>query len=135
MIAASRSLAEGAAPRVEGPVQLSAETVWSEVSARLKQTLSDGPYAQWFSGATGALQEAYTYDQGEDASPIRQFLQGLDTGGDLADAQAVLRAHGHPRTHVPRDVAVEYVALLLVVERRAEVQDWCSGCWRRRPRA
>jgi chromosomal replication initiator protein len=57
MIAASRSLAEGAAPRVEGPVQLSAETVWSEVSARLKQTLSDGPYAQWFSGATGALQE------------------------------------------------------------------------------
>jgi chromosomal replication initiator protein len=57
MIAASRSLAEGAAPGVEGPVQLSAETVWSEVSARLKQTLSDGPYAQWFSGATGALQE------------------------------------------------------------------------------
>jgi len=57
MIAASRSLAEGAAPGVEGPVQLSAEAVWSEVSARLKQTLSDGPYAQWFSGATGALQE------------------------------------------------------------------------------
>jgi chromosomal replication initiator protein len=57
MIAASRSLAEGATPRVEGPVQLSAETVWSEVSARLKQTLSDGPYAQWFSGASGALQE------------------------------------------------------------------------------
>jgi chromosomal replication initiator protein len=57
MIAASRSLAEGAAPGVEGPVQLSAETVWSEVSARLKQTLSDGPYAQWFSGASGALQE------------------------------------------------------------------------------
>jgi chromosomal replication initiator protein len=57
MIAAFRSLAEGAAPGVEGPVQLSAEAVWSEVSARLKQTLSDGPYAQWFSGATGALQE------------------------------------------------------------------------------
>jgi chromosomal replication initiator protein len=57
MIAASRSLAEGAAPGVEGPVQLSEETVWSEVSARLKQTLSDGPYAQWFSGASGALQE------------------------------------------------------------------------------
>ena len=27
------------------------------------------------------------YDQGADASPIRQFLHGLDTGGDLADAQ------------------------------------------------
>jgi chromosomal replication initiator protein len=57
MIAASRSLAEGAAPGVEGPVQLSAETLWSEVSARLKETLSDGPYAQWFSGATGAFED------------------------------------------------------------------------------
>jgi hypothetical protein len=30
------------------------------------------------------------YDQGEDASPIRQFLRGLDTHGDLADAQDAL---------------------------------------------
>jgi chromosomal replication initiator protein len=57
MIAASRSLAEGAAPGVEGPVQLSAETLWTEVSARLKEELSDGPYAQWFTGASGALED------------------------------------------------------------------------------
>jgi chromosomal replication initiator protein len=57
MIAPSRSLAEGATPGVEGPVQLSAETLWSEVSARLKQTLSDGPYAQWFSGSAGTLED------------------------------------------------------------------------------
>jgi Plasmid pRiA4b ORF-3-like protein/Domain of unknown function (DUF1841) len=30
------------------------------------------------------------YDQGADASPIRQLLHGLDTGGDLADAQDAL---------------------------------------------
>jgi hypothetical protein len=30
------------------------------------------------------------YDQGADASPIRQLLQGLDSGGDLADAQDAL---------------------------------------------
>jgi Plasmid pRiA4b ORF-3-like protein/Domain of unknown function (DUF1841) len=30
------------------------------------------------------------YDQGADASPIRQFLHGLDTGGDLTDAQDAL---------------------------------------------
>jgi chromosomal replication initiator protein len=42
---------------VEGPVQLSAESLWSEVSARLRETLSDGPYAQWFTGATGALED------------------------------------------------------------------------------
>jgi chromosomal replication initiator protein len=42
---------------VEGPVQLSAESLWSEVSARLRETLSDGPYAQWFTGAAGALED------------------------------------------------------------------------------
>jgi hypothetical protein len=57
MIAASRSLAEGAAPSVEGPVQLSAETLWTEVSAHLREQLSDGPYAQWFTGASGALED------------------------------------------------------------------------------
>src|ERR1700752_5170243 len=57
MIAASRSLAEGAAPGVEGPVQLSAETLWTEVSAHLREQLSDGPYAQWFTGASGALED------------------------------------------------------------------------------
>jgi chromosomal replication initiator protein len=57
MIAASRSLAEGAAPSVERPVQLSAETLWSEVSARLEEVLSAGPYAQWFSGAAGTLED------------------------------------------------------------------------------
>jgi chromosomal replication initiator protein len=55
MIAASRSLAEGAAPGVERPVQLSAESLWTEVSAHLKETLSDGPFAQWFSGGRGTL--------------------------------------------------------------------------------
>jgi hypothetical protein len=30
------------------------------------------------------------YEQGADASPIRQFLHGLDTGGGLADAQDAL---------------------------------------------
>jgi len=30
------------------------------------------------------------YDQGGDASPIRQLLRGLDTGGDLVDAQDAL---------------------------------------------
>jgi hypothetical protein len=30
------------------------------------------------------------YDQGADASPIRQYLHGLDTGGDLADARDAL---------------------------------------------
>jgi hypothetical protein len=33
------------------------------------------------------------YEEGADASPIRQFLHGLDTGGGLADAQDALDRH------------------------------------------
>jgi chromosomal replication initiator protein len=75
MIAASRSLAEGASPGVERPVQLSAESLWSEVSARLKDTLSDGPYAQWFSGATGALEDdAFVLSARDDFT--REWIDG-----------------------------------------------------------
>jgi chromosomal replication initiator protein len=75
MIAASRSLAEGAAAGVERPVQLSAETLWTEVSGRLKETLSDGPYAQWFSGARGTLEpDAFVLSARDDFT--RQWIDG-----------------------------------------------------------
>jgi chromosomal replication initiator protein len=75
MIAVSRSLAEGAPPGVEGPVQLSAETLWTEVSARLKETLSDGPYAQWFSGAHGTLEDdAFVLSARDDFT--REWIDG-----------------------------------------------------------
>jgi chromosomal replication initiator protein len=102
MIAASRSLAEGAAPRVEGPVQLSAETVWSEVSARLKQTLSDGPYAQWFSGATGALQEdAFVLFVRDDFT--REWIDGHYRG--LVEAAVAETLEGSRPIHI---VAAEH---------------------------
>jgi hypothetical protein len=63
-------------------------------------------WVRWAGGRTGLEQDAVAqlvdvardcgedfreaYDRGQDASPIRQFLQGLDTGGDLADAQDAL---------------------------------------------
>jgi chromosomal replication initiator protein len=75
MIAVSRSPAEGATPGVEGPVQLSAETLWTEVSARLKETLSDGPYAQWFSGAHGTLEDdAFVLNARDDFT--REWIDG-----------------------------------------------------------
>jgi chromosomal replication initiator protein len=75
MIAASRSLAEGATAGVERPVQLSAETLWTEVSARLKETLSDGPYAQWFSGARGTLEpDAFVLSARDDFT--RKWIDG-----------------------------------------------------------
>ena len=60
---------------MEGPVQLSAETLWSEVSARLKETLSGGPYAQWFSGARGALEDgAFVLSARDDFT--RDWIEG-----------------------------------------------------------
>jgi chromosomal replication initiator protein len=60
---------------VEGPVQLSAESLWSEVSARLRQTLNDGPYAQWFTGATGALEDdAFVLSVRDDFT--REWVEG-----------------------------------------------------------
>jgi chromosomal replication initiator protein len=75
MIAASRSLAEGVSAGVERPVQLSAESLWTAVSARLKETLSDGPYAQWFSGASGTLEDdAFVLSARDDFT--REWIDG-----------------------------------------------------------
>jgi chromosomal replication initiator protein len=75
MIAASQIQAEGAAAGVERPVQLSAESLWTEVSAHLKETLSDGPYAQWFSGAHGTLEDdAFVLAARDDFT--RQWIDG-----------------------------------------------------------
>jgi len=38
---------------VEGPLELSAETLWTEVSARLQGALNDQTYRTWFDGAEG----------------------------------------------------------------------------------
>jgi chromosomal replication initiator protein len=65
----------GAARTVEGPVQLSAESLWSEVSARVRESLSDGPYAQWFTGATGALEDdAFVLSVRDDFT--REWVEG-----------------------------------------------------------
>jgi chromosomal replication initiator protein len=89
MIAASRSLAEGAAPGVERSAQLSAETLWTEVSARLKEALSDGPYAQWFSGANGTLEDdAFVLSVRDDFT--REWVEGHYRGFLEATVSAAL---------------------------------------------
>ena len=42
---------------MERPIELSGETVWSDVSARLQDALSDGTYKLLFADAEGAEQE------------------------------------------------------------------------------
>jgi chromosomal replication initiator protein len=93
MIAASRSLVEGATPGVERPVQLSAESLWTDISARLKETLDDGPYAQWFSDADGELEDdAFVVTTRDDFT--RQWVEGHYKG--FLEA-AVAAGLGEPR--------------------------------------
>src|SRR5438093_8895236 len=110
MIAASRSLAEGAAPSVEGPVQLSAETLWTEISARLKETLGDGPYAQWFSGANGTLEDdAFVLSVRDDFT--REWVEGHHRGfleaavsaalDEFRPVRIVATEHDRPEDHLP----------------------------------
>jgi chromosomal replication initiator protein len=89
MIAASRSLAEGAAPGVERPVQLSAESLWTDISARLKETLDDGPYAQWFGDASGELaDDEFVVSTRDDFT--RQWVEGHYRGFIEAAVAATL---------------------------------------------
>jgi chromosomal replication initiator protein len=48
MIAPSRSLAEGAQAGVQRPVELSAESLWTEVSNRLRDALNESTFTTWF---------------------------------------------------------------------------------------
>jgi chromosomal replication initiator protein len=74
---------------VEGPVQLSAETVWTQVSARLKEALGDGPYAQWFSGANGTLEDdAFVLSVRDDFT--REWVEGHHRGFLEAAVSAAL---------------------------------------------
>ena len=41
------------APRVEQPIELTAETLWTEVSGRLKGALNDSTYRTWFGEVEG----------------------------------------------------------------------------------
>jgi chromosomal replication initiator protein len=106
MIAASRTLAEGAAPGVERPVQLSAESLWTEVSARLKEALDDGPYAQWFSGAKGELEDgAFVLSTRDDFT--RQWVEGHYRGFLEAAVAAALDEARPVRIVTTEEVRVE----------------------------
>jgi len=95
---------------VEGPVQLSAETVWTQVSARLKEALGDGPYAQWFSGANGTLEDdAFVLSVRDDFT--REWVEGHHRGfleaavsaalDEFRPVRIVATEHDRPEDHLP----------------------------------
>jgi chromosomal replication initiator protein len=95
---------------VERPVQLSAENLWSEVSARVRETLSDGPYAQWFTGAAGALEDdAFVLSVRDDFT--REWVEGHYRGlieavvGSALDDSRPVRIVAAEQTARPEELA------------------------------
>jgi chromosomal replication initiator protein len=63
--------------------------VWTQVSARLKEALGDGPYAQWFSGANGTLEDdAFVLSVRDDFT--REWVEGHHRGFLEAAVSAAL---------------------------------------------
>src|SRR3954467_11057064 len=54
MLAAFRGRGEGAGASVEHQTELTAESLWEDVSARLREALNDTTYSTWF-GEVGGL--------------------------------------------------------------------------------
>ena len=63
--------------------------MWTQVSARLKEALGDGPYAQWFSGANGTLEDdAFVLSVRDDFT--REWVEGHHRGFLEAAVSAAL---------------------------------------------
>jgi len=84
--------------------------VWTQVSARLKEALGDGPYAQWFSGANGTLEDdAFVLSVRDDFT--REWVEGHHRGfleaavsaalDEFRPVRIVATEHDRPEDHLP----------------------------------
>ena len=60
---------------MERPIELSAETLWSDVSARLKDALSDSTYQTWFSGVRGGELDEDTFELAAPNDFTREWIE------------------------------------------------------------
>src|ERR671913_23062 len=90
---------QGAGPRVEHPIEPTAETLWNEVSSRLKGALNESTFGNWFGNAEGVAltDDAFVLSVPNDFA--REWIEGHFLGLIRA---AVKDATGHERrVHPP----------------------------------
>jgi chromosomal replication initiator protein len=105
----SRSLAEAVEPGVERPSNLSAESLWTDLSARLRDALGAGAYAQWFTGSEASLEgETVVVTVRDDFT--REWVESHYLGYLETAARDVLGEEAPVRVHAG---AAERVAELL----------------------
>src|SRR3954468_17575751 len=76
MLAHSQGPSEGAGTSVEQHTELTAETLWDDVSARLREALNDTTYSTWFGEVTGAGLEAGVFPVAVPNDCTREWIEG-----------------------------------------------------------
>ena len=61
---------------MESGVELTAETLWSDVASRLRETLNDTTFQTWFGGVTGAELDGDTFVVGVPNDFTREWIEG-----------------------------------------------------------
>ncbi|MDX6399136.1 MAG: chromosomal replication initiator protein [Solirubrobacterales bacterium] len=94
MLAASHDRDEGAGHRVKHQIELTAESLWSEVASRLKEALNEATFGTWFAGANGTALTDDTFTLSVPNDFTREWIEGHFLGLIRA---AVKDATGHER--------------------------------------
>ena len=89
---------------MDNRVELTAETLWSDVAARLRETLNDTTFQTWFGGVSGVELDGETFVVGVPNDFTREWIEGhflelvrsgvRDAGGGQIRVQ--LRVDAHP---------------------------------------
>ena len=67
---------KGVLNRVDGQIELTAEDLWSDVSARLREALNDTTYSTWFGEVSGAELDADTFAIAVPNDFTREWIEG-----------------------------------------------------------
>jgi chromosomal replication initiator protein len=108
IIAAPRSLAGGTETGVERPAQLSADTLWTDISTRLREALNESTFTTWFAGAEPADLDRENFVLAVPNDFTREWIEGHFLG--LLEAAV-------------RDVLAEDRAIRVTVRRPAKLDD------------
>jgi len=100
---------------VDRPVELSAELLWTEVAARLRDALNDTTFQTWFDGASGGEVEGEAFVVVVPNDFTREWIEGhflglveaavQDVTGEERRVRVVVREEAHPREAGPASTA------------------------------
>ena len=76
MLANSQGSTEGAGKSVERQTELTAESLWNDVSARLREALNDTTYSTWFGEVDGASLDDDTFAVSVPNDFTREWIEG-----------------------------------------------------------